>query len=656
MDISQKIDDLRQQLRICNHEYYVLDNPTLSDAEYDGMMRELRRLEQENPQYYDDRSPSVTVGGIASEQFEKVRHDVKMESLQDVFSREELCEFDARVAKAGVMPRYVVEPKIDGLSVALMYENGIFKRGATRGDGEVGEDVTANLLTLKTVPKKLTQPLSLTVRGEVYMAKQVFAQLAAQQELQEEKPFKNPRNAAAGSLRQKDSAVTAQRELSVLIFNLQSGDIGAQTHSETLARLSELGFCVTKPFDVCDDIGAAMDTINYIGEHRGDFDFELDGAVVKLDNLSEREVLGSTSKFPRWAAAFKFPPEEKPTKLLSVSLSVGRTGAVIPTANLEAVQLAGTTVTRATLHNQDFITQKDIRIGDTVLVRKAGDIIPEIVQVISHEPDSVPYLLDTHCPSCGGELVRKDGEAALRCVNNHCPEQQVRAVIHFVSRDAMDIEGMGDAVAQSVVNAGFVSGFADIYSLTKEMLLTLEGFAEKSADNLLLAIEQSKTRNLDRLLFGFGIKNVGARAAKLIAANFKTLEGVGEATRDALIAIDGIGDIIADSVISYFASEEVARQTQRLKLAGANTVYEGGTSTQALAGKTFVITGTLPDMSRDEAKALIEANGGKVTGSVSKKTGFLLCGEDAGSKLTKAQTLSVPVIDLRRLHDMIQEV
>ncbi len=654
LDPEININILRSRLRLYNHEYYQLNRPSISDYDYDKLMKELRTLETKYPEFSDANSPTQTIGGVASELFDKVTHEVRMESLQDVFSFEELFDFDRRVRQKVTEPTYVIEPKIDGLSVSLKYENGVLVKGVTRGNGSVGEDVTANIITLESVPKTLKEHVNITVRGEVYMPKSVFEALIAKQIQNEEEPFKNPRNAASGSLRQKDSRITAERKLSIFIFNLQQGDIDVKTHSDSIEYLEKLGFAVPPCSSKVSTIEQALECIKIIGDRRAEFEFDLDGAVVKLQDLSDRKLLGSTAKFPRWAAAYKYPPEEKQTKLVSISLSVGRTGAVIPTANLEPVTLAGTTVSRATLHNRDFIDEKDIRIGDIVTVRKAGDIIPEIVSVVSHAPNSEPYVMPSICPSCGEPLASQEDEVALRCVNRLCPEQQLRNIIHFASRAAMDIDGLGEAIVRSLFAGGLIKDIADIYTLTKENLLTLEGFADKSADNLLLAIEKSKTQNLDRLLFALGIKNVGARAATLICNRFKTLPEIMNTEPDSVAEIDGVGPIIAGSLCEFFTLEQRAVVTRLIDL-GLNTKYETVATGSTLDGKTFVITGTLGGYSREEAKLLIEQSGGRVQSSVSKKTNYLLSGDSAGSKLKKAVELGVEIIDISRLINMIDD-
>lgn len=653
LDTKEYIQQLRDRLRIYNHQYYSLDCPGVSDFEYDKLMRELRDLENANPEFYDSASPTVVVGGIADDLFEKVLHNVKMESLQDVFSYEELYDFDRRVNSRVNSAEYVVEAKIDGLSVSLIYENGIFVRGATRGDGLLGEDVTAGLLTIKSLPHRLSRPVSITVRGEVYMTKAAFTSLVLQQEELCEVPFKNPRNAAAGSLRQKNSKVTMQRDLSVFVFNLQEGDVGKSTHIDILCEFENLGFCVSPVRKFATDIDGAIEYVTQIGNNKNDFEFEIDGAVVKLNSITDRNVLGSTSKFPRWAAAFKFMPEEKNTTLISISISVGRTGNVVPTANLAPVTLAGTTVSRAVLHNQDFISEKDIRIGDTVTLRKAGDIIPEIVSVVSHAKGSVPYLLPHRCPACESILLRSEGEVALRCDNTHCPEKQQKNIIHFASRAAMNIDGLGVAIVTSLLQADLINNVADLYFLTAEQLLQLDGFAQKSADNLIVSISQSKKQNLDRLLFALGIRNVGAYAATVIAVRFKTLERLLVATTDELSRIDGVGPVIAQSILQYFAIEQNLQLVKRLQSVGVNTEYKGDTVGDLLQSKTFVITGTLENMTREDAARLIEQNGGRVALSVSKKTDFLVAGENAGSKLQKAQNLKVPILTQQMLMDML---
>lgn len=653
---QQRILELRRVIEYNNRLYYDQDAPELEDFEYDALNRELKELEAQFPQLITPDSPTQHVGGTPSGKFAKVTHAVKMESLQDAFSYEELRDFDRRVRGEGISPRYVVEVKIDGLSVSLEYENGAFVRGSTRGDGIVGEDVTKNLATIKNIPKKLLNaPEFLEVRGEVYMPHAAFEQLVEEQELNDKQPFKNPRNAAAGSLRQKDSKITASRGLSIFVFNIQQiRGKELHSHQESLDYVKQLGFVVSPRYHSFDNIDDAIAEIEAIGQMRGTLPFDIDGAVIKVDDFAQRGMLGSTNKFPRWAIAFKYPPEEKETELQQIDITVGRTGVLTPTAVFTPVQLAGTTVSRAILHNEDFIRQLDVRIGDRILVRKAGDIIPEVVAVTQHKDGSEPYQMPQVCPSCGAPAVHLEGEAALRCVNPECPAQALRNIIHFASRNAMDIDGLGKAVAAQLVSKGYVHSAADLYDLTEEQLMTLDKFKEKSARNLLNAIEASKENNLDKLLFGLGIRNIGEKAAASIAEHFRSMQAVREAGEEQLSEIDGFGAVMAQSVLAFFAKEGTEDLLGRLERAGVNMEWHGEEKTDKLAGKTIVVTGTLPTLSRAEAEALITKNGGKASGSVSKKTAYILAGEAAGSKLTKAQQLGIPVIDEAAFLQMIQ--
>ena len=653
---QQRILELRRVIEYNNRLYYDQDAPELEDFEYDALNRELKELEAQFPQLITPDSPTQHVGGTPSGKFAKVTHAVKMESLQDAFSYEELRDFDRRVRGEGISPRYVVEVKIDGLSVSLEYENGAFVRGSTRGDGIVGEDVTKNLATIKDIPKKLLNaPEFLEVRGEVYMPHAAFEQLVEEQELNDKQPFKNPRNAAAGSLRQKDSKITASRGLSIFVFNIQQiRGKELHSHQESLDYVKQLGFVVSPRYHSFDNIDDAIAEIEAIGQMRGTLPFDIDGAVIKVDDFAQRGMLGSTNKFPRWAIAFKYPPEEKETELQQIDITVGRTGVLTPTAVFTPVQLAGTTVSRAILHNEDFIRQLDVRIGDRILVRKAGDIIPEVVAVTQHKDGSEPYQMPQVCPSCGAPAVHLEGEAALRCVNPECPAQALRNIIHFASRNAMDIDGLGKAVAAQLVSKGYVHSAADLYDLTEEQLMTLDKFKEKSARNLLNAIEASKENNLDKLLFGLGIRNIGEKAAASIAEHFRSMQAVREAGEEQLSEIDGFGAVMAQSVLAFFAKEGTEDLLGRLERAGVNMEWHGEEKTDKLAGKTIVVTGTLPTLSRAEAEALITKNGGKASGSVSKKTAYVLAGEAAGSKLTKAQQLGIPVIDETAFLQMIQ--
>ena len=652
---AQRAKELREIIEKNNRLYYDQDAPELEDFEYDALNRELKEIEKEFPQLVTADSPTQHVGGTASAKFSKVTHAVKMESLLDAFSLEELRDFDRRVQEAGVQPDYVVEAKIDGLSCSLEYENGKLVRASTRGDGVVGEDVTENIAAIRDIPTQLKNaPEYLEVRGEVYMPHKAFEKLCEEQELADKTPFKNPRNAAAGSLRQKDSRITASRGLSIFVFNLQQvRGVQFATHHETLDYIKSLGLPVSPRYNLYHGIEAAIQEIQEIGRIRGSLPFDIDGAVIIVNDLSQREQMGSTNKYPRWAIAFKYPPEEKDTQLKAIEVSVGRTGVLTPTAVFEPVLLAGTSVSRASLHNEDMIRKLDVHIGDTIRVRKAGDIIPEVIAVTAHGPGTEPYQMPCVCPSCGEPVVRLEGEAALRCVNPECPAQSLRNIIHFASRDAMDIEGLGEAVACQLVEKNYVATAADIYSLTKEQLLTLDKFKSKSAENLLNAIEKSRANNLDKLLFGLGIRNIGDKAAALLAEHFGTMQAISEAKPEEIAAIDGFGEVMAQSVHEFFAKSGTQDLLRRLMQAGLNMEWHGEKKTAILLGKTIVVTGTLQNLSRAEAEALIVHNGGKASGSVSKKTSYVLAGEAAGSKLTKAQALGVPVISEAEFMQMI---
>lgn len=653
---TERIAQLRALIEKNNRLYYDNDAPELTDFEYDALTRELKALEQQFPQLVTPDSPTQKVGGTPSGKFEKVPHKVRMESLQDAFSLDELRDFDRRVRDAGIVPQYVVEVKIDGLSVSLEYHDGKLAIGSTRGDGDVGENVTDNLLAIADVPKTLENaPSLLEVRGEVYMPRAAFEKLVEEQELADKTPFKNPRNAAAGSLRQKDSKITATRGLSLFIFNVQQVEGKTfGTHHESLDYLKQLGFPVSPRYTVFDDIEQAIEEIQTIGELRATLPFDIDGAVIKVDSLSARPVLGSTAKFPRWAIAFKYPPEEKETILRAVDVSVGRTGVLTPTAVFDPVLLAGTTVSRAILHNEDFIRQLDVRIGDTIKVSKAGDIIPEVIEVTKRGENTQPFEMPMACPSCGEPVHRMEGEAALRCNNPECPAQALRNIIHFASRDAMDIDGLGKAVAAQLVEKGYVKNAADIYTLTHEQLLTLDKFKKKSADNLLAAIEKSKQAGLGRLLFALGIRNIGDKAAALLAEKFQTMDALRAATAEQICEIDGFGGVMVQSLLDFFSKEGTADLLARLQQAGVDMQDHSAPKGDRLAGLTIVVTGTLLTLSRNDAEALIVQNGGKAAGSVSKKTSYVLAGEAAGSKLTKAQTLGVPVIDEAAFLEMLK--
>jgi DNA ligase (NAD+) len=644
---TKRAQELRDKLNYYSRKYYVDDDPEIEDYEYDMLQRELKAIEDKYPDLVTPDSPTVRVGGSAENLFSKVEHRVRMESLQDAFSFAEIEEFDRRVRETERDVHYVVEPKIDGLSVSLEYTNGVLTRGSTRGDGDVGEDVTANLRTVRSIPLKIKTPLPfLEVRGEVYMPKSVFASLVTRQELDGEKPFKNPRNAAAGSLRQKDSKVTAGRGLDIFVFNVQQIE-GAElsSHKQSLDFLREQGFHTIPFYTRFDNITDVISELKRIGEIRSGLEYDIDGAVIKVDDFAQRERLGSTSKFPKWAVAFKYPPEEKTTKLVDIEIGVGRTGVLTPTAVFEPVLLAGSTVSRATLHNQDFITEKDIRIGDEVAIRKAGDIIPEVVRVVSHAENSVPYILPSICPSCSAPVIREEGEAAVRCVNPECPVQLLRNVIHFCSRDAMDIEGLGDALVEKFISENLISNVADIYDITAGEIMMLEGHQEKSAKNLVEAIERSKQNDLSRLLFALGIRHIGQKAAKLLSEHFGDIDSIIAASEEEIAEIDGFGGIMAKSAAEFFSMTQTADLIERLKAAGVNMKsLKEKSDDQRFAGLTFVLTGTLPTLSRKEATEIIENLGGKASSSVSKKTSYVVAGEEAGSKLQKATDLGIPVI------------
>lgn len=656
-EAALRVKELTEILTRLAHEYYDLDAPTAEDHEYDMLMQELKALEAEFPALLEPDSPTQRVQGMASGKFEKVTHTVQMASLQDVFSFEAVASFVQRVSESVDEPFFTVEPKIDGLSVSLEYENGILVRGSTRGDGFVGENVTANLKTVRSIPLKLTgAPAQLEVRGEVYMSRASFERLSAQQEAAGEELFKNPRNAAAGSLRQKDSAVTASRRLDIFVFNLQrvEGETFA-AHSETIDRLKALGF-PTIPYTRCPaDADAICRAIDAIGAQRGTLPYDIDGVVIKVDSLAEREQLGATAKYPKWAIAYKFPPEEKTTTLRSIEIQVGRTGVLTPVAVFDPIQLAGTSVSRAVLHNQQFITEKDIRVGDIIRVRKAGDIIPEVLCSESHAEGAVPFVIPARCPVCGSQTEKDGDEAAVRCFNPACPAQIFRSIVHFASKGAMNIDGLGPAIVQQLLDSGLIHSPADLYGLTKEQLLTLEGFKERSAENLLAAIEKSKSQPLDRVIAALGIRNIGVSAAVLLCDHFPSVEAIRAASVAELSAIEGFGEIMAQSVADAFAAPDFSALIDALRANGVKMEYEKkAVADTRFAGITFVLTGTLPTLKRDEAKAMIEAHGGKVSGSVSKKTGVVVAGEDAGSKLTKAQELGIEIIDEAELRRRIE--
>lgn len=654
-DAKKRLYELYDIIEGHNYKYYVLDEPTIDDFEYDKLMQEVKKLESEYPELVTPLSPTRRVGGYALTTFEKVTHTVQMGSLQDVFSEEELYSFDNRIRQE-VEPVYAVEPKIDGLSVSLEYRDGVFVRGSTRGDGFIGEDITENLRTIRTIPLKLSESLPfIEVRGEVYMPRKSFAELVAEQEEKGEKIAKNPRNAAAGSLRQKDSSITAKRGLDIFIFNIQQVEGKTlSSHHESLEYLKKLGFKVVED-RTYSNIDDAVQRIREIGTEKRDYSYDTDGAVIKVDDFSQRDILGSTSKVPKWAVAFKYPPEEKETKLLEIEVNVGRTGALTPVAIFEPIILAGTTVSRASLHNQDIISQLDIRLGDTIVVRKAGEIIPEVVRVVKHEENSEPYVLPDICPVCGHKAEKIGEEAAVRCINPNCRAQVLRSIIHFASRDAMNIDGLGEAIVELLAENKLIENVADLYELKYEQLLTLPSFKEKSANNLITAIENSKKNEADRLLFALGIRGIGRRSAELLCKRFGDIDGVMNASFEDIVSIDSFGDVLAENVVNAFKDNEMINLVNRLKAFGVNTVYSNAVSGDTFAGLTFVLTGTLPNLKREEAKEMIEKLGGKCTGSVSKKTDYVVAGEAAGSKLTKAEQLGIKVISEEELLSMCEE-
>ena len=656
MDIKtaeEKIKELSESLKYHNKKYYIDDAPEIEDYQYDAMMRELETLENEFPQFKREDSPTVTVGGAALKLFSPVTHAVKMESLQDVFSTDELRQFCDKIDLSRTV--LSVEPKIDGLSVSLEYKDGLFFRGSTRGDGVTGEDVTANLLQIKSIPKAIRFDGELEVRGEVYMPRESFERLVKKQENSGEAAAKNPRNAAAGSLRQKNPKITAERELDIFVFNIQRINGREFTsHIETLDFIKSLGFHTLPTYKKCTDTDSAVAEVERIGASRGSLPYDIDGAVIKVDNLSYREELGSTSKYPKWAVAFKFPPEEKETVLKSIEINVGRTGALTPTAVFDPITLAGTTVSRATLHNEDFILQKGIRLGDTVIVRKAGDIIPEVLSVKSHPKDAIPYEMPKFCPSCGSPVTREEGEAVLRCTNADCPAQILRHLIHFTSRDAMDIEGLGPAVLEQLLNNGLIKNIDDIYRLDYDRVLELERTGEKTVENLKAAIEKSKDNDVSRLIYALGIRHIGSKAAALLAEHFGNIDAVMSADADKLESIDGFGEILARSAYEFFSLPETHAMIERLKACGVNMQYLKEVKDNRFSGMTFVLTGTLPTYTRNEAAEIIESFGGKTSSSVSKKTAYVLAGEEAGSKLEKAAKLGVTVIDEAQFEEMIK--
>ncbi len=652
------IEKLRELINYHSNLYYTMDEPEISDFEYDALMSKLKKMEEENPELITPDSPTQRIGGKILDGFSEVVHSVQMQSLNDVFDRESVIDFGEKTEiSLGEKVEYITEMKIDGLSVSLEYRDGYFFRGSTRGDGTVGEDVTENLKTIRNIPLRLTENIKyLEVRGEVFMPHSSFIRLNEIQEERDQKPFKNPRNAAAGSLRQLDSSIVAQRKLDIYVFNIQQIEgKEIKTHKEGLSYLAQLGFKTIPDTPVCDSIEKAFDEVQKIGDMRPKLGFDIDGAVIKVNSLSQRERLGATAKCPKWAVAYKYPPEIKETKLLDIVIQVGRTGVLTPNAVLESVSLAGTTVSRATLHNIDYIREKDIRIGDSVLVQKAGDIIPEVLSVVKEKRsgNEVIFNMPERCPVCGGQVYREEGEAAVRCTSGECSAQLARNIIHFASRDAMDIEGLGPALVEKLLENKIISSVSDLYDIKKEDISALDKMGEKSAQNLVDAISKSKENDLSRLIFALGIRHVGARNAQILAMHFKTMDAIMEADVEAISRVPEIGGVIAQSIVNFFKEEQNIEIIQKLRAHGLNFNCNEVKAEGVFSGKVFVLTGTLPTLTRSEASKLITDNGGKVSSSVSKKTDYVLAGEEAGSKLDKANALGITVITEEELRGMI---
>lgn len=659
MNISERYENLKNELNRHAYLYYVMDNPEISDADYDKLMRELLKIEEENPSFVTPDSPSQKIGGVVLSEFEQVEHTVQMQSLQDAFNFDEIKAFDDRVKAVVPDAKYVVEHKIDGLSVSLEYENGIFTRGSTRGDGFVGEDVTNNLRTIGSIPLKLNVDIPyLEVRGEVFMSKKNFEKINIEREENGETVFANPRNAAAGSLRQLDSSICAKRGLDIFVFNIQRAEgVEFSSHLEGLSYLRDAGFKVINNETEYDTIEDAFSEIERIGEIRKDLYYDTDGAVIKVNDLSQRELLGQTAKTPKWAIAYKYPAERKETVIEEIFVNVGRTGVLTPTARFKTVSLAGTNVSKATLHNMDYIAMKDIKVGDTVLVQKAGDIIPEVVEVVKDKRtgNEIDFVMPSVCPACGAHVEREDGEAAYRCIGIKCPAQLARQITHFVSRDAMDIDRVGPSIVEKFLENGLIESVADLYYIDKEKIAELDKLGEKSADNIISAIENSKSRGLARVIYALGIRHIGLGGAKLVADKFKTMDNLLNATIEELSTIDDVGEKMAQSIVEFLAEDENREVIEKLKNAGVNMeCEESAVVDNIFEGKTFVLTGTL-SIGRNEAKGIIEAHGGKVSGSVSKKTDFVLAGESAGSKLDKANELGIKVITEEEFNEMIEK-
>ena len=657
--IKEEIEKLRKELEYHNKKYYDEDNPEISDFEYDKLSLRLRKLEKEYPEYANENSPTKKVGGHSKNIFSQVKHDVQMQSLQDVFSYDDVGEFVFKMQEEyGENIEFTVETKIDGLSVSLEYENGVLVKGSTRGDGFVGEDVTENLKMVNGIPEKLFTKETFEVRGEVYLPRKEFESINRKLEESGKQILANPRNAAAGTLRQLDSKLVKQRNLSIFVFNLQKGKQFV-THSESIEYIKSVGIKTIEYIKVCVGIEEVLNEIKKIGNLRDKLPYDIDGAVVKVNNLKIREEVGTTAKVPKWAVAYKYPPEQKETKLVDIKMQVGRTGQVTPMAILTPVRLAGSLISKTTLHNFDYVKQKDIKIGDTVVIQKAGDVIPEVISVVKNKRngDEVEYNIPTFCPVCGEKLEKLNDEVALRCTNIECPAQTFRSLVHFASRDAMDISGLGDAIVEQLIDNKLIKDIADIYYLKYEDIVKLDRFAPKSARNLINAIEKTKNNSLDKLLFGFGMRHIGKKAAKVLAQNFDNIYMIKKASLEEINGLDDFGEIMAKSVIEFFSKEQTDILIAKLKNAGVN--LEGmkkELDSEILKDKTFVITGSFDGYSRNDITKLIERNGGKVSGNVSKKTSFLVSGEDSGSKLIKAESLNIPVISIQKLGEMVEEI
>ena len=653
---KKRIDELNNLTAYYAKKYYDDDNPEISDFEYDMLMNELKTLEKEFPEFVSKNSLTQKVGGTVKEGFTKVQHEVPLLSLQDVFSIEEVRDFDIKMHKEAQDLSYVVETKIDGLSVSLEYKNGEFVRGSTRGNGQIGEDVTNNLKTIRNIPKKLKEPIDIIVRGEVFIGKTDFEKL--NDELDEENRFANARNLAAGSLRQLDSTITATRPLDIFIFNVQKCDsIKFTSHYESLQYLKEIGFNINPVLILCKNISEVEKAIKEIGDKRENLDFGIDGAVVKIDDLQTREQLGNTFKTPKWAVAYKYPPEQKETLLKDIICQVGRTGVITPMAILEPVVVAGSTISKTTLHNEDFIKERDLRIGDRVIIQKAGDVIPEVVRAVKEKRTGTEKIFEMPkaCPICGAEAIRIPGQAAVKCIGIECPARNFRNIVHFASKEGMDIEGLGEKVIEQLMSQNLIKSIADIYSLTKDDIASLKKDGQKFAENLVNAIEKSKENNLDKLITALGIEQVGAKSAKILSKRFNTMDKLSEASFENLVLVEDIGEITANNIKEFFLQEQTIDLIKKLKTAGVNMTELTEESDNRFAGKTFVLTGSLDNYTRNEAEEIIEKFGGKVSSSVSKKTSYVLAGEDAGSKLTKAETLGVQIISEQDFNEMIQE-